>query len=470
MAPLVACSNASFQPRAVGQKHLESTDADLLLTEARAQFRAGNHALAAGSFRRVLARSPESVEAFNGMAAAYDRLGRFDLARRYYEEGLALAPHDRGLRTNYAAALRAHGLEREAGLVDLPASVEQASAPSPVEQALALASETLVAVAPPPRATVPVNPGSVTIMLPEPVPTPLPPAQPPLQAMLARVSTDIVLPEPARVTARSLSVPVPVQTANRATNIVLPEPTSASARSTPIPVQGTHASATILLPEPAPAPVRVSTPSVPSAAVQFARPSATNGSAKPAAAPVRAAPTTTRSVPVQTAREAATIVLPPPRAERVPRLERSSLGEVALITRPTAPERTASLMPISRVRAIGQQAAALTRTAPGTSIQRPAIVELRILNGVGRRGQAGRMGDHLRGLGWAQVSAGDAIRRPARSFILAAPVQVAAARRLASQLPFRPAVMTTARSGPIRLVLGADAVRFDLRLLQNSRS
>src|SRR5688572_12332501 len=103
MAPLAACSDASFQPRAVGTQHLAQTDADLLLDEARAQFRAGNHALAAGSFRRALARAPESIEAYNGMAASYDRLGRFDLARRYYEEGLALAPQDRGLRTNYAA-------------------------------------------------------------------------------------------------------------------------------------------------------------------------------------------------------------------------------------------------------------------------------------------------------------------------------------------------------------------------------
>jgi hypothetical protein len=80
------------------------------------------------------------------------------------------------------------------------------------------------------------------------------------------------------------------------------------------------------------------------------------------------------------------------------------------------------------------------------------------------------MGIHLQSLGWAQVSAADALRRRARSLILASAAQEAAARRLAAQLPFRPLVATTARGGPMQLVLGYDAINFDERLIRTRRT
>jgi Flp pilus assembly protein TadD len=49
---------------------------------------------ALGAFRKALARAPQSREALNGMAAAYDALGRADMARRLYEAALAVAPAD----------------------------------------------------------------------------------------------------------------------------------------------------------------------------------------------------------------------------------------------------------------------------------------------------------------------------------------------------------------------------------------
>jgi Flp pilus assembly protein TadD len=49
---------------------------------------------ALGAFRKALARAPQSREALNGMAAAYDALGRPDMARGLYEAALAAAPGD----------------------------------------------------------------------------------------------------------------------------------------------------------------------------------------------------------------------------------------------------------------------------------------------------------------------------------------------------------------------------------------
>lgn len=50
--------------------------------------------LAIGRFRAAVARNPSDVAALNALAACYDRLGRFDLADRYYHQALALAPDD----------------------------------------------------------------------------------------------------------------------------------------------------------------------------------------------------------------------------------------------------------------------------------------------------------------------------------------------------------------------------------------
>ena len=79
---------------------------DELLAEGRMQFRNGNFALAVNAFRRATRRAPQSVDAYNGLAASYDRLGRFDLARRYYEEAMAISPADPRVIHNYALSLR----------------------------------------------------------------------------------------------------------------------------------------------------------------------------------------------------------------------------------------------------------------------------------------------------------------------------------------------------------------------------
>jgi hypothetical protein len=79
------------------------------VAEARAHFALGNVALAAEGFRKAMREDPASIEAMNGLAACYDRMGRFDLSRRYYEMALAVAPGDARLYANLALSLDMQG-------------------------------------------------------------------------------------------------------------------------------------------------------------------------------------------------------------------------------------------------------------------------------------------------------------------------------------------------------------------------
>jgi Flp pilus assembly protein TadD len=54
-------------------------------------YRAGNYGDAEKYFRRAVEAAPRDVEAWMGLAASYDRLRRFDLADRAYEQALRLA-------------------------------------------------------------------------------------------------------------------------------------------------------------------------------------------------------------------------------------------------------------------------------------------------------------------------------------------------------------------------------------------
>ena len=56
------------------------------LSLGKENFREGNYGLAERYFRKAVESGPKDVEAWLGLAAAYDRLRRFDLADRAYEE------------------------------------------------------------------------------------------------------------------------------------------------------------------------------------------------------------------------------------------------------------------------------------------------------------------------------------------------------------------------------------------------
>ncbi len=84
------------------------------IAEARGQLALNNVALALTSFRIAAREDPDSIDALAGIADCYDRMGRFDLSRRYYESALALAPADTQLLTAFAASLQLQGKSAEA--------------------------------------------------------------------------------------------------------------------------------------------------------------------------------------------------------------------------------------------------------------------------------------------------------------------------------------------------------------------
>jgi TolA-binding protein len=53
-------------------------------------FRSNNYALAEKSFRNAVEKHPRDAEAWLGLAASYDRLRRFDLADRAYQEAIRI--------------------------------------------------------------------------------------------------------------------------------------------------------------------------------------------------------------------------------------------------------------------------------------------------------------------------------------------------------------------------------------------
>ena len=77
-------SAAAARCRAARQRSAD----DLAL--GKKHYRAGNFGLAERYFRRAVETHPRDAEAWVGLAAAYDRLRRFDLADRAYEQAVAI--------------------------------------------------------------------------------------------------------------------------------------------------------------------------------------------------------------------------------------------------------------------------------------------------------------------------------------------------------------------------------------------
>jgi len=61
------------------------------LTAGKAQFRDANYGLAERHFRKAVELRADNAEAWMGLAASYDQLGRFDFADRAYEQLISVA-------------------------------------------------------------------------------------------------------------------------------------------------------------------------------------------------------------------------------------------------------------------------------------------------------------------------------------------------------------------------------------------
>ena len=69
----------------------------------------GNPGLAIAAFQRELAQNPNSIPAINGLAVAYDRLGRSDVAQRYLDQALTLDSNSVVTLNNLAYLHLTHG-------------------------------------------------------------------------------------------------------------------------------------------------------------------------------------------------------------------------------------------------------------------------------------------------------------------------------------------------------------------------
>ena len=72
----------------------------------RSQLAAGQVGLAVESFQRALGSGEPIAPAANGMGVAYARLGRFDLAQRFFEQAMSTDPADTRYADNLARLLR----------------------------------------------------------------------------------------------------------------------------------------------------------------------------------------------------------------------------------------------------------------------------------------------------------------------------------------------------------------------------
>ncbi len=91
---LGACADLAW-PRAGGSPAGLSSTAQAVETDyerGKRELTSGRLGLAARHFLAALDQEPKSVEALNGLGAAFDRLGRFDLSARAYGRALAVDP------------------------------------------------------------------------------------------------------------------------------------------------------------------------------------------------------------------------------------------------------------------------------------------------------------------------------------------------------------------------------------------
>ncbi len=79
----------------------QSAIAERKTSSAKQQFAAGNYGLAQKDFLAAVEATPKNGVAWLGLAAAYDQLGRFDLAEKSYQELIRLEGRKPAILNNY---------------------------------------------------------------------------------------------------------------------------------------------------------------------------------------------------------------------------------------------------------------------------------------------------------------------------------------------------------------------------------
>ena len=84
------------------------------LTAGKANFREANYGLAEQHFRKAVELRGDNSEAWMGLAASYDQLGRFDFADRAYDQLLKVAGRRPEILNNMGYSQLLRGNDREA--------------------------------------------------------------------------------------------------------------------------------------------------------------------------------------------------------------------------------------------------------------------------------------------------------------------------------------------------------------------
>lgn len=106
----------------------QEVDLENPMARGKAYFRAAQYGLALKAFRQALsgAEGADRVRALNAVAAAYDKLGRFDLSDRYYKSALELEPRSVAVLNNFGYSHFLRGDKARARqLYDLALAVER---------------------------------------------------------------------------------------------------------------------------------------------------------------------------------------------------------------------------------------------------------------------------------------------------------------------------------------------------------
>ena len=116
-APALAdTGDREMRPRSDGlpASAVAGRDIETALAEGRSLLVAGNAAQAISAFRLALAQDSMNVAALNGIAIAYDRMGRIDLARQHFEQALSIEPDAADIAYNLGWTLHRAGQSRAA--------------------------------------------------------------------------------------------------------------------------------------------------------------------------------------------------------------------------------------------------------------------------------------------------------------------------------------------------------------------
>ncbi len=408
--------------------------------KGRELFSRGQYALALESFRRVVREAPDAPEGYNGLAACYDMMGRFDVSEKYYQMALARAPMDGRIYRNMArsldmqgrkgegAALLAEWQAIEAGKMVVAAMPHAAPAPIVAEVApLAAATPVAAEIATPVETTTveaaPVEAMAAPMAVATPAPAPAA-SQTPTSALM-------VLAEATPVSG-AVANAAPIHIPTFLAPIGAPEHVAAPVQSV-VPMQVTE------VPRPS-KPIKVVT----------AQPQFLAALAMPAhqAAPVKVAPVKTVAVakPVPAPKPVVVAALAPLR----------SLATKPSLQQPVKQSGKAAAKPLASQVAV-------------QAVKQPGRPSIRLINAAGQTGLARWAQQQLALSGINQTQTANATRRYRLSWVVYPRGQRDRALAVQKSLPFPTRILQESRASRIVVVLGANARGMQTAALKTRR-